>query len=143
MIDWVRLGAPMRHVLRAARVSEQAFYNWRQQAALPDAPEELVELFDAMDEAAGKAVLRNVGLVQQAAQDPRNWRAAAWWLEKMAPEEFGPPDRVGPDRVGPTVVVASADDIRRLQESLLARQAQQQLGEVVEVVGELAEGAGG
>lgn len=133
LIDGVRLGAPMRHVLRAARVSEQSFYNWRAQVALPDAPEELVELFDALEEAGGRAVLRTVGMLQAAAQDPRNWRAAAWWLERMHREEFGPPERGVEREPGtPTVVVASSEDIRRLQEALLARQA---------VAGEL--GAGG
>jgi hypothetical protein len=28
--------------------------------------------------------------VQQAAKDVKNWRAATWWLERHAPERFGP-----------------------------------------------------
>lgn len=122
IIDGVRLGAPMKHVLAAARVSESAFGAWAQQAHMPDAPEELVELFARIEEAKGKTVLRNVGLLQSAAQDPKQWRAAAWWLERMHPDEFRKPESAaGPSLT--TVVVASPDDIRRLQASLEGRRA--------------------
>jgi hypothetical protein len=32
------------------------------------------------------AHMRNV---QQAAKDPKNWRASVWWLERHSPERFG------------------------------------------------------
>lgn len=119
-MDGVRLGAPMKFVLKAARVSPQAFAQWERQAQLPDAPAELVELFARVDEAQGKTVLRNVGLLQSAAQDPKQWRAAAWWLERMHGEDFRKPDG-GAVPQQTTLVVASSEDIRRLQATLAGR----------------------
>jgi hypothetical protein len=124
----------MKFVCRAAGVTESAFYRWRQEAALPDAPDELRELMELLEEAGAKAVLRNVGLLQQAAQDPRQWRASAWWLERMHPEEFAKPEAVGGGQ-GPTVVVASSEDIRRLQDSLQRRSALRDGGAAVGELG--------
>src|SRR4051812_28378597 len=28
--------------------------------------------------------------VQEAAKDAKNWRASVWWMERHAPERFGP-----------------------------------------------------
>ena len=28
--------------------------------------------------------------IQEAAKDPKNWRTSVWWLERHAPERFGP-----------------------------------------------------
>jgi hypothetical protein len=40
--------------------------------------------------AEGGAELRHMRMVHQAADDVKNWRASVWWLERHAPERFGP-----------------------------------------------------
>src|SRR5262245_11314622 len=34
--------------------------------------------------------LTHMRTVQDAAKDPKNWRASVWWMERRAPERFGP-----------------------------------------------------
>jgi hypothetical protein len=34
--------------------------------------------------------LGHMRTIQQAAKDVKNWRTSAWWLERRAPERFGP-----------------------------------------------------
>ena len=36
------------------------------------------------------AELGHMRNLQQAAKDAKNWRASVWWLERHAPERFGP-----------------------------------------------------
>jgi hypothetical protein len=33
--------------------------------------------------------LSHMRTIQQAAKDPKNWRASVWWLERHSPERFG------------------------------------------------------
>jgi transposase len=42
---------------------------------------------DAVEKASSNAEARNVALIQQAAKD--TWQAAAWWLERRAPDRWG------------------------------------------------------
>lgn len=34
--------------------------------------------------------LSHMRIIQEAAKDPKNWRTSVWWLERHAPERFGP-----------------------------------------------------
>jgi hypothetical protein len=36
------------------------------------------------------AELTHMRTIQKAAEDPKNWRTSVWWLERHAPERFGP-----------------------------------------------------
>jgi hypothetical protein len=36
------------------------------------------------------AELNHIRTVQEAAKDAKNWRASVWWLERHAPDRFGP-----------------------------------------------------
>jgi hypothetical protein len=44
--------------------------------------------YERMSEAEAKAIHRNVMLVQKAAKE--RWQAAAWFLERRCPDEWGP-----------------------------------------------------
>lgn len=56
--------------------------------------EPFLALWDALKKARADAIVRNVAHIQKAAQQG-NWKAAAWYLEKAAPEIYGkqPADR--------------------------------------------------
>jgi hypothetical protein len=45
---------------------------------------------ESVRRAEGGAELNHMRNVQQAAKDEKNWRASVWWLERHAPERFGP-----------------------------------------------------
>jgi len=47
-----------------------------------------VELLEAIETARAKAVVANVAIIQQAARNG-TWQAAAWWLERTNPQQFG------------------------------------------------------
>lgn len=48
----------------------------------------------AIENAEGEAESAYTKLVANAATDPKNWTAAAWWLERRHPNDFGRKDRV-------------------------------------------------
>lgn len=45
------------------------------------------EFFEAIKKAEAIAEARNVTIIQSAAKD--SWQAAAWWLERKHPDEWG------------------------------------------------------
>ena len=47
-----------------------------------------IELAEAIEQARAKAVVANVAIIQQAARSG-TWQAAAWWLERTNPQQFG------------------------------------------------------
>lgn len=47
-----------------------------------------LELWDTLKKARAEAIVRNVALIQKAAKAGA-WQAAAWWLERVVPEQFG------------------------------------------------------
>ena len=85
-----------------AGISESAFYNWikrgRDAVEAVDSDEEIpdseliyVEFMEGVKKATANAVARNVLIIQKAAK--RSWQAAAWWLERRFPQDFGRVDR--------------------------------------------------
>lgn len=68
-----------------AGMSHDTFYNW-----FNDDPD-----FRArVEEAEAKAQVRAVSQVANAAFRDGDWRAAAWWLERRYPADYGRRDRV-------------------------------------------------
>ncbi|HEY8768006.1 MAG TPA: hypothetical protein VIP09_12230 [Dehalococcoidia bacterium] len=55
------------------------------------------EFLDAVKNAEAAAVVTSVALVRQAASE--HWQAAAWWLERRYPDEWGRKDRVAIEHV--------------------------------------------
>jgi hypothetical protein len=47
-----------------------------------------LELWDAIKSARAEAKVRNVAIIQNAAKNG-TWQAAAWWLERTAPQQYG------------------------------------------------------
>jgi hypothetical protein len=55
----------------------------------PDPNEaEYLELCESVEKARATAVLRNVSIIQTAANTGQ-WQAAAWWLERSMPNQYG------------------------------------------------------
>jgi hypothetical protein len=48
---------------------------------------ECFDLWESLKTARAEAIVRNVAVIQQAASGG-TWQAAAWWLERQAPEQF-------------------------------------------------------
>lgn len=51
-----------------------------------------VELLEAIEKAEADAITTSVALIRQAGRE--SWQAAAWWLERRYPDEWGRKERI-------------------------------------------------
>lgn len=81
-----------------AGLSNSAVYRWLEMGKIesesrfggnePDAgQDEYVIFWEELKKARAGAIVRNVAYIQRAAKNG-TWQAAAWWLERTAPESF-------------------------------------------------------
>ena len=96
----VELGTPATYVAQAVDVDRTTWYKWLQRGE-KDKSGIYFDLFNAVKKAEGRAIQRNVSIIQKAAIN--NWQAAAWWLERRYPKEFGRKEKMD---------VSSEDGIR-------------------------------
>lgn len=88
----VEAGATITAVAKALGVSRETIHRWlregeKQQEGL------MHDFYEAFNRAEAKAIARNVAIIQRSAQSG-NWQAAAWWLERKYPEEWGKRDKL-------------------------------------------------
>jgi len=73
------------------RMLERGMIASQLEAGGQDLDEEQAEnlrVWNEITKARADAVVRNVTLIQKAAQDG-SWQAAAWWLERAVPGQYG------------------------------------------------------
>jgi len=79
-------------------ISHSVFYHWLAEAKKPKARKIYLEFLDTIERARAVAEIRNVQIVQAAAQGDGNndpdWRAATWFLERAYPRKWGRHERV-------------------------------------------------
>jgi len=83
----IRAGTPQKYVASIIGVSEHTWYAWLK-AGENKKRKIFVQFYQAIEKAKAEAISRNVMLINQAAQNG-TWQAAAWWLERRYPQEFG------------------------------------------------------
>lgn len=106
LLEYIRFGTPIRKAIVAVGIAERTFYNWMTRglnererlATVPNAklnPTEGVYLqfLQSVERARGEAITKKVAVIAKAGNEG-DWRAAAWWLERQNPEEFGKTDRI-------------------------------------------------
>ncbi len=74
----------------AVGISEQTYINWMNWGE-KGRKGLYFEFFESVKKAEAQAVARNVTVIQTAARD--SWQAAAWWLERKHPGEWGKKER--------------------------------------------------
>jgi len=84
--DLIRAGNYQRHVAQALGIAEETWYRWLREGERAKSGLKR-QFYEVVKKAEAEAVARNVALIQKAAQD--TWQAAAWWLERKCPEEWG------------------------------------------------------
>lgn len=105
LLDYIRIGTPIRKAVTASGIAEKTFYNWmargmaeRERLSLvPDAKENPTEVIflqflQRVEQARAEAITKKVAVIAKAGNDG-DWRAAAWYLERQVPEDFGKTDR--------------------------------------------------
>ena len=86
IINAVREGLDLVTCSALADMAYQTFNEWRK--ADPQFNEQI-------EKARAEAVLERVQVIRQAATgDAKQWTAAAWWLERRYPRQWGKLDRV-------------------------------------------------
>lgn len=101
-----------------AGIDKATLYRWIQKAELPDADQRYSDFRNAVESARSQAEVRNVALIQQAANNG-TWQAAAWYLERTAHQRWGRRVMLSGDESGaPVHVEISAKD--ELAEKLAA-----------------------
>lgn len=87
--DAVRDGQPVSTIHGVIGVSRPTFWAWREKAELAhklNEDNEFAKLFDIIENAKSMFVNDNLKVIKNAAQ--RDWKAAAWLLERRVPEHF-------------------------------------------------------
>lgn len=82
------ISANNRPVVAAAKagIPERTYYDWKKRGI--DEPDGIYgELVERMQVAEAEAEVRACAIIAAAA--PRYWQAAAWWLERTRPNEYG------------------------------------------------------
>jgi hypothetical protein len=105
LLDYIRIGTPVRKAVTASGIAEKTFYNWmargmaerERQALVPNAkdiPTEVIflQFLQRVEQARAEAITKKVAVIAKAGNDG-DWRAAAWYLERQVPEDFGKTDR--------------------------------------------------
>lgn len=86
IITLLKSGVPIAHVCDAVGIDTGTYYVWMRKGEAAKTGQ-YRDFYLAAKKARADAVARNVALVQKAAAD--SWQAAAWWLERCHPHEFG------------------------------------------------------
>jgi transposase len=86
IVEAVSAGVPQKYAAQRAGVTPQSIRNWLSRGKRE--PSGIYfDFLAAMKKAEADAIARNVAIVQKAAVT--TWTAAAWWLERRYPDEFG------------------------------------------------------
>lgn len=73
---------------RYAGVASTTFYKWMALGEGENAKDPFREFREAVENARATAEVRNIAMIQQAANNG-TWQAAAWYLERTAPNRWG------------------------------------------------------
>ena len=75
-----------------ARISEPTFYNWYNKGAEAKSGK-MKDFHDAVDNARDVAQANYENVIASAANDG-TWQAAAWWLERRRPQQYGKKEKI-------------------------------------------------
>ncbi|MBS1983804.1 MAG: hypothetical protein JST16_06505 [Bdellovibrionales bacterium] len=113
----IRSGCYVETAVALEGLSKQSFYRWLKQAESDDATELTQKLSDAVKKAMAAAELRDLAVIDRAAQQGE-WTAAAWRLERKHPERWGRQARIQHEHTGagggPIEVVHRTENIKRI-----------------------------
>ncbi len=100
--ELIRAGNYYKHVAQYLGISKETFFRWLREGEKAKSGLKR-QFYDAVKKAEAEAIARNIALIQKAAQEG-NWQAAAWWLERKYPEEWGRKDRMDIQAEGGLVI---------------------------------------
>ena len=86
----IKRGVPLKYASEIAGVSSQTVSKWEKRGKEEDEESESIyrKFYDEYQRAKALAVAYRVENIRKVS-DAGDWRASAWWLERVAHEEFG------------------------------------------------------
>jgi hypothetical protein len=112
IIEALRAGNYQETAAAYAGVHVATFHRWMANGAQPDADPLYRDFRNAVEKARSEAEVRNVALIQRAAQDG-TWQAAAWYLERSFQQRWGRKQEVSGPGGGPIQVAQLSPDEAR------------------------------
>ena len=89
LVKLLKSGVPVINACDAVGINPTTYYDWMNKGEKATKGR-YREFYLDVKKAKAEAVTRNVAIVQKAAAT--TWQAAAWWLERTHPKEFGKKD---------------------------------------------------
>jgi hypothetical protein len=128
IVAYIRQGYPKTVAFRLVGLNADTGWDWlRAGRERPDDYPHYVQLAEDIDHAIAEVQAERVDQILAAAQDPKHWTAAAWYLERTDPQTWGRKDRVQLDAgdSGPLIqlnqLVLVDGDARQSSRELLRR----------------------
>ena len=84
ILTGLEMGMTRRAAAGAADIAVSTFYDMLKDPMFSE----------AVEKAESRAEARYTAIVMRAAEEPKNWTAAAWWLERRKHLDYGRKDRV-------------------------------------------------
>lgn len=114
-------GAYIEAACQYVGIDPGTYHRWMAKGAEEDAPEPFREFREAVEKARASVTLRMTGRILAAADDG-TWQAAAWYLERSHPDEYGRRTNLaGPN--GGAIEVRTDDEDREDRLRAIALQA--------------------
>ena len=96
-------------------ISPSTYFNWMSKGS--NLEPRFMEFVESIKRANAQSIVNQVAHIARAA-DSGNWRAAAWLLERKAPESFGKNSTRAPEVGGHTLEKHQEISIQKLEESI-------------------------
>lgn len=139
IVAYIRQGYPKTTTFRLVGLGSDTGWDWlRYGREQPDKYPHYVKLAEDIEHAIAEVQAERVDQILAAAQDPKHWTAAAWYLERTDPQTWGRKDRLQVDAgdSGPLIqlnqLVLTDADARETSRELLRRATALTAGDPVE-----------
>lgn len=120
---YVRDGNQPRVAASLVGISQSTYFSWMERGRKGEA--QFSEFSESIERAQAGAIVDRVARIYRAAVDG-NWRAAAWLLERIAPEMYGKRSRGVMERGARRQGQPTQASIARLEELVLQLQLRRQ-----------------
>ena len=96
-------------------ISSSTYFSWMSKGSNQEP--RFMEFSESIERAKAQSIVNRVAYISRAA-DSGHWRAAAWLLERMAPESFGKNSTRAPEVGAQTLEKPQGVSIQKLEESI-------------------------
>lgn len=117
--DVIKGGAYIETAVAFVGISKQTLYRWLKLANEADADPILKKLSDALQVAQAESEVRDLRVIDQAAQSGV-WAAAAWRLERKHPDRWGSQAKLRVEAVQSETSIKTVDVSKLTTEELVA-----------------------